>query len=169
MRAMWPIDIERATRGMAFIPLLREVGESAFVKVDAIIQHPHERAMKKAGLTAFPFYCWRHTFGTRCAESGMDRFSLARLMGHSSPRVTERYYIHVTESHVANGLEKFVAYQAEKRSSWLPVHKRPTAESSIGAWTRIAKADDRCTRCGVVPPIDESQPGVTIGVTVRPE
>ena len=41
----------------------------------------------------------------------MDRFSLARLMGHSSPRVTERYYIHVTESHVATGFERFVAYQ----------------------------------------------------------
>ena len=53
-----------------------------------------------AGLESFEFYCWRHTFGTRCAESGMDKFSLARLMGHSSPRVAERYYIHVTEPHV---------------------------------------------------------------------
>ena len=42
----------------------------------------------------------------------MDRFSLARLMGHSSPRVTERYYVHVTESHVAAGFGKFVDYQA---------------------------------------------------------
>jgi hypothetical protein len=42
----------------------------------------------------------------------MDRFSLARLMGHSSPRVAERYYIHVTESHVAAGFGKFVDYQA---------------------------------------------------------
>jgi len=44
--------------------------------------------------------CWRHTFGMRCAESGMDKFMLARLMGHSSPRVAERYYIHVSEPHV---------------------------------------------------------------------
>jgi integrase len=42
----------------------------------------------------------------------MDKFSLARLMGHSSPRVAERYYIHVTEPHVMTGFERFAAYQA---------------------------------------------------------
>lgn len=75
------------------------------------VQHGHERAVRNAGLEPFEFYCWRHTFGTRCAESGMDKFSLARLMGHSSPRVAERYYIHVTEPHVMSGFERFVSYQ----------------------------------------------------------
>jgi integrase len=75
------------------------------------VQHAHEKAAKDAGLEAFEFYCWRHTFGTRCAESGMDKFALARLMGHSSPRVAERYYIHVTEPHVMTGFERFVSYQ----------------------------------------------------------
>lgn len=79
------------------------------------VQHAHERAAKKAGIAPFPFYCWRHTFGTRCAESGMDRFSLARLMGHSSPSVAERYYIHVSDSHVAAEFDRFVAYQAAKQ------------------------------------------------------
>jgi hypothetical protein len=50
----------------------------------------------------------------------MDRFSLARMMGHSSPRVTERYYIHVTESHVSTGFEKFVVYQAKKAMEMFP-------------------------------------------------
>jgi len=75
------------------------------------VQHAHEKAAKAAGLLPFEFYCWRHTFGTRCAESGMDKFTLARLMGHSSPRVAERYYIHVTEPHVLTGFERFVNYQ----------------------------------------------------------
>jgi integrase len=75
------------------------------------LQHVHERTIRDAKLESFAFYCWRHTFGTRCAESGMDRFSLARLMGHSSPRVTEKYYVHVTESHVAAGFGKFIDYQ----------------------------------------------------------
>lgn len=74
-------------------------------------QHPHERAVEDAGLESFEFYCWRHTFGTRAAQSGMDRFSLARLMGHSSPAVAARYYVHVTETHVAAGFGKFVEYQ----------------------------------------------------------
>lgn len=75
------------------------------------LQHPHEDATENAKLEPFEFYCWRHTFGTRAAQSGMDRFSLARLMGHSSPSVAARYYVHVTETHVAAGFGKFVDYQ----------------------------------------------------------
>jgi integrase len=75
------------------------------------LQHAHEKALERSGIRPFAYYCWRHTFGTRCAQSGMDRFSLARLMGHSSPTVTARYYIHITESHVAVGFGKFVEYQ----------------------------------------------------------
>jgi integrase len=75
------------------------------------LQHPHKDAIEEAKLEPFEFYCWRHTFGTRAAQSGMDRFSLARLMGHSSPAVAARYYVHVTETHVAAGFGKFVEYQ----------------------------------------------------------
>ncbi|HEV2418663.1 MAG TPA: tyrosine-type recombinase/integrase [Terriglobia bacterium] len=74
------------------------------------VQHAHEIAVRKAGLEPFEFYCWRHTCGTRWAESGMDKFTIARLMGHSSPSVAEKYYIHVTESHVASGFERFLGY-----------------------------------------------------------
>jgi integrase len=84
------------------------------------VQHAHERAAKKAGLEPFEFYCWRHTFGTRCAESGMDKFTIARLMGHSSPRVSERYYIHVTEAHVTTGFERFLNYHAGKLVDAVP-------------------------------------------------
>lgn len=77
------------------------------------VQHAHEKATTNAGLEKFEFYCWRHTFGTRCAESGMDKFTLARLMGHSSPRVAERYYVHITERHVMTGFERFVTYQTQ--------------------------------------------------------
>ena len=75
------------------------------------LQHPHDGAIADAKLDPFEFYCWRHTFGTRAAQSGMDRFTLARLMGHSSPAVAARYYVHITETHVAAGFGKFVEYQ----------------------------------------------------------
>ncbi len=83
------------------------------------MQHPHEDAIEDAGLPSFEFYCWRHTFGTRAAQSGMDRFTLARLMGHSSPSVAARYYIHVTETHVAAGFGKFAEYQTENTAKGL--------------------------------------------------
>lgn len=74
------------------------------------LQHPHEQAIRLAKLKPFEYYVLRHTFGSRAAMAGMDKFSLCQLMGHSSPTVTERYYIHVTAPHVARGFEKFVAY-----------------------------------------------------------
>ena len=66
--------------------------------------------LEKNTIEHFEFYCWRHTCGTRWAEAGLDRYTVARLMGHSSPRVAERYYIHVTERHVSTGFERFVTY-----------------------------------------------------------
>jgi integrase len=92
-------------------------------------QHPHEDAIEDAKLEAFEYYCWRHTFGTRAAQSGMDRFSLARLMGHSSPSVAARYYVHVTEPHVAAGFGKFVEYQT-----------RNTAEAIAAAFPEATEA-----------------------------
>lgn len=83
------------------------------------MQHPHEEAIEDAKLASFEFYCWRHTFGTRAAQSGMDRFTLARLMGHSSPSVAARYYIHVTETHVAAGFGRFVEYQERNTAQGL--------------------------------------------------
>lgn len=74
------------------------------------LQKPHEKAVTEAKLKHFEFYCLRHTFGSRCAMAGMDKFSLCQLMGHSSPTVTERYYVHVTPPHVSKGFEKFVEY-----------------------------------------------------------
>jgi len=83
------------------------------------VQHPHKAAIEAAALEKFEFYCWRHTFGTRAAQSGMDRFTLARLMGHSSPSVAARYYVHVTETHVAAGFGKFVEYQTRNMAEGL--------------------------------------------------
>jgi hypothetical protein len=57
--------------------------------------------------------------GAKAVQSGMDRFSLARLMGHSSPAVAARYYVHVTETHVAAGFGKFVEYQT-RNVAWCP-------------------------------------------------
>lgn len=84
------------------------------------IQKSHLRAIRKAGLERFPYYSWRHTFGTRCAESGMDGHTLTRLMGHSSPRITEKYYIHVTAPHISAGFERFMAYQTRQLASIQP-------------------------------------------------
>jgi integrase len=93
------------------------------------VQHPHEQAIKKAKIEVLEFYCWRHTFGTRCAMAGVDKFALCRLMGHSSPSMTERYYIHITDAHVGGNFEKFVAYS-----------ERGTAEGIAAAFPQASDA-----------------------------
>jgi hypothetical protein len=50
----------------------------------------------------------------------MDRHTLAKLMGHSSPRITEKYYIHMTEPHISAGFEQFMAYQTKRLVSVEP-------------------------------------------------
>lgn len=97
---------EASTRKSAFV--FPGAGKSGHI---ASFQHVHELAVARAKLKPFEFYCWRHTFGTRAAMAGMDKFSLARLMGHSSPSVAEKYYIHTVPEHVAAGFSKFVEYQ----------------------------------------------------------
>jgi integrase len=83
------------------------------------LQKPHENAIERSGIEHFEYYCCRHTFGTRAAQSGMDQFTLCRLMGHSSPAVSARYYVHVAESHVAAGFGKFVEYQTRNAAEGL--------------------------------------------------
>ena len=48
-------------------------------------------AIVKAGLKSFEPYCLRHSALTRLAEAGCDAFTLARIAGHSSITITQRY------------------------------------------------------------------------------
>jgi len=80
------------------------------------LKKPHYEACREAKLKPYPPYTWRDTFGTRCAESGVDRCTLARWMGHSSPSVTARYYVHVSERHELARFEKFVEYTEKLRA-----------------------------------------------------
>jgi integrase len=50
----------------------------------------HSEALR-AGVKPFEPYCLRHTALTRFAESGCDAFTLAKIAGHSSITITQRY------------------------------------------------------------------------------
>ena len=51
----------------------------------------HALGMKRSKVKAFEPYVLRHTALTRLAESGCDVFTLARIAGHSSITITQRY------------------------------------------------------------------------------
>lgn len=51
----------------------------------------------KAKIERFSMHVLRHTFATRCIESGMRPKTLQMILGHSNIGVTMNLYVHVTE------------------------------------------------------------------------
>jgi integrase len=60
--------------------------------VDGLAKAQHKKALEDSGVAPFPPYTLRHTALTRLGEaSGGDVFALARIAGHSSISITQRY------------------------------------------------------------------------------
>jgi integrase len=55
------------------------------------IRVQHKNALKVSGVRPFVIYALRHTFLTRLGERGCDVWTLARIAGHSSIKMSERY------------------------------------------------------------------------------
>ncbi len=51
----------------------------------------HATALKESKVTKFSPYCLRHTALTNLAAAGCDAFTLARIAGHSTITITQRY------------------------------------------------------------------------------
>jgi integrase len=72
---------------------------------DLVFCHPHtggplddshlhkrfKRALRRAGVREIRFHDLRHTFGTRCAASGIEMRTLQEWMGHRDCKTTLRY------------------------------------------------------------------------------
>ena len=55
------------------------------------LKRAHKDALKASKVVPFPPYCLRHTALTDLATLGCDPFTLAKIAGHSSITITERY------------------------------------------------------------------------------
>ena len=55
------------------------------------IRCQHKTALKLSKVQPFVIYALRHTFLTRLGEGGCDVWTLARIAGHSSIKMSERY------------------------------------------------------------------------------
>ena len=63
---------------------------NAVVNLDSEYLERHYRTIR-AGWKGFEPYCLRHSALTMLAEAGCDAFTLARIAGHSSITITQRY------------------------------------------------------------------------------
>jgi integrase/recombinase XerD len=63
------------------------------------------RWCERLGITpAISAHALRRTFATRCAMAGLPLPHLQKLLGHASPQLTMRYYVHLEEQTVAAAL-----------------------------------------------------------------
>jgi integrase len=69
------------------------------------IRVQHRNAVKASRVRPFVVYSLRHTFLTRLGESGCDPWTLARIAGHSSTKMSERY-VHPSDDAVSLAMSR---------------------------------------------------------------
>ena len=95
------------------------------------IRVQHKRALEKSKVKKFVVYSLRHTFLTRLGESGCDAWTLARIAGHSSTKMSERY-VHPSSDAVHSAFSRMPLQKAvADRASGEPEEKAPEIEFSI--------------------------------------
>ena len=82
------------------------------------IQRQFSTALKRAGITQFRFHDLRHTFATRLAQAGVDIYTISKLLGHASVKMTERYAHHCPES-IRYGVEVLERVKVERQKEEL--------------------------------------------------
>lgn len=66
-----------------------------------------EKLCIKAGIEKISMHTLRHTFATRCIESGMKPKTLQKILGHANISMTMDLYVHVTEDEKEKEMQKF--------------------------------------------------------------
>lgn len=68
-----------------------------------------EKALEKAGIKDFTFHCLRHTAATWMIQSGVDIYTVSKILGHKDIRTTMRYAHHYPESlrHGVRAIDNF--------------------------------------------------------------
>ena len=66
----------------------------------------YKELLAKAGIENANFHTLRHTFTTRCLESGIDIVTISKMLGHTTTRLTADTYSHLLDEYKAIETEK---------------------------------------------------------------
>jgi integrase/recombinase XerD len=67
-----------------------------------------KKYLKRAGLNeSISPHCLRNNFAKRCLMNGMDVFTLSKILGHSSVRVTEEAYLDLDSDDIQKRYQNF--------------------------------------------------------------
>lgn len=70
------------------------VGEGTKAKEPRTYRETFSRILKRLGIPPIVFHGLRHTFATRCIESGCDYKTVSVILGHSNVATTLNLYVH---------------------------------------------------------------------------
>ncbi len=70
------------------------------------MQNRFKTYLKEGKINNANFHSLRHTFATRCIESGFDVKTLSEILGHSSVKITLDRYVHSSLELKRNNMEK---------------------------------------------------------------
>ena len=103
------------------IPLLHKEKSGFVIKGDVYdytdprtLQYFFKKKLKESNLDDMNFHALRHTFATRCIESGMDAKTLSEILGHSDVNITLRTYVHSSLELKRKQMEAMVAICGQK-------------------------------------------------------
>lgn len=69
------------------------------------IRRSFTRAVKESGLEGLKFHDLRHVFASRLVQKGVDLYVVQQLLGHSSPKMTQRY-AHIQPDHFKTAINE---------------------------------------------------------------
>ena len=74
-----------------------------------------KKYLRRAGLKdSISPHCLRNNFAKRCLMNGMDVFTLSKILGHSSVRVTEEAYLDLNSDDMQKRYQNFSPVAAIK-------------------------------------------------------
>ena len=77
------------------------------------LKSQHRKALKVSKVRPFVLHSLRHTCLTRLGETGCDPFTLCKLAGHSSVKISEKY-IHLSNERGVNAVAALEHYNLRK-------------------------------------------------------
>lgn len=78
---------------------------------DETVRRAHLKAMDAAGVDHFVLHSLRHTFLTRLGEAGVDAWTLARIAGHSSIKMSMGY-VHTSATNMSEAISRLGGHKS---------------------------------------------------------
>lgn len=74
--------------------------------IERIINEINDTRVPVEYIERFTGHCFRHTFATRCFESGIDFKVIQKYLGHATLKMTMDLYVHVTKATCVSAVPK---------------------------------------------------------------